>query len=412
MKILHVNKYLYRRGGAEAYMDDLAALQRGAGHDVEFFGMAHPQNEPRTYERHFPSYLELEPPPASLPGKLRGVGRMIWSTSARRGIEEVVVDFAPDVVHLHNIYHHLSPSILGPVEGRGIPAVMTLHDYKLACPTYRFLDHGRICEACLGGHFQQAVLRRCKDGSLTASSAMAFELFLHTATHAYEGIRLFVCPSRFLAEKMAAAGVYPERLRVLRHFVETDGVPVKERAGGPVLFAGRLSHEKGVDTLIEAVGRLPGAELHVAGDGPDLPRLESLAGRVADGRVRFHGRVPKERLRVLFRESSVVAVPSRWYENQPLIVLEAFASGLPVVGTRLGGIPELVSPGVDGDLAPPDDADALAASLEPLLADPERALAMGRAGRGKAEQEFSPANHLAGLQRLYDEASAAAPVSR
>src|SRR5580704_3751411 len=153
VRILHVNKFLYRRGGAEAYMEDLADLQIAAGHTVAFFGMAHPQNTHLEYAAEFPSHIELEPPPPTLIGRARGVARMLYSTSASRGMDNVLADFQPDVVHMHNIYHQLSPSVLRPVARRRIPAVMTLHDYKLACPTYQFLDHGNLCQACLGGHF-------------------------------------------------------------------------------------------------------------------------------------------------------------------------------------------------------------------------------------------------------------------
>ena len=124
MRVLHVNKFLHRRGGAEAYMLDLADLQRRAGHEVAFFGMDHPDNEPQEHAARFPPALELDPPPASLPGRLRAAGRMLWSTSAARGIDAVVEAFRPDVAHLHNVYHHLSPSILAPLARRRIPAVM------------------------------------------------------------------------------------------------------------------------------------------------------------------------------------------------------------------------------------------------------------------------------------------------
>src|SRR5207237_3045728 len=237
MRILHVNKYLYRRGGAESYMQAVAELQREAGHEVAFFGMDHPDNERLPYREHFPPYMELEPAPVSAVAKVAGFGRMVWSTSPRRGIDAVAADYRPDVVHLHNTYHHLSPSILGPIARRQIPAVMTLHDYKLACPTYRFLDKGEVCQACLGGHFTQAVRRRCKDGSLGSSAAMAAELAIHTALRAYRHVQVFVCPSRFIAGRMAAAGVFPDRLRWLPHFVSP--VPARGGEGGSaVVFAG------------------------------------------------------------------------------------------------------------------------------------------------------------------------------
>src|SRR5205807_482605 len=144
MRILHVNKYLYRRGGAESYMQALAAPPRAAGDEGALFGMDHPENDPQPHAQHFPSFPEPEPPPASTLAKAQGFARMVWSTDARHGMDAVVADFRPDVVHLHNVYHHLSPSILGPLARRRIPTVMTLHDYKLACPTYRFLDKGQL----------------------------------------------------------------------------------------------------------------------------------------------------------------------------------------------------------------------------------------------------------------------------
>jgi glycosyltransferase involved in cell wall biosynthesis len=403
VRILHVNKYLYRRGGAESYMQAVASLQADAGHEVAFFGMDHPDNEAQLYERHFPRYLELEPPPASLPGKVAGFGRMVWSTSARRGMDAVVADFRPDVAHLHNTYHHLSPSILGPLARRHIPAVMTLHDYKLACPTYRFLDNGELCQACLGGHFGQAIRRRCKDGSLASSAAMAAELAIHTALRAYRNVQLFVCPSRFMAGRMAAAGVFPDRLRWVPHFV----LPTPERSVEPsesVVFAGRLSPEKGVDTLIEAIGRLSRpVALDVAGDGPDRPRLEALAAGVEG--VRFHGRVDGATVDSLMTQALAVVLPSRWYENQPMVVLEAFARGVPVVATDLGGTPELVRHGADGFLVPPDDPGALASALRTLLDDRARVRAMGKSARERALTDFAPDVHLGHLDAVYAEAA-------
>lgn len=404
MKILHVNKFLYRRGGAEGYMEDVAALQVAAGHEVAFFGMQHPENPPMPYEAHFPSHVELDPAPAGLGAKVQTFGRMVWSTSARRGMAAVLEDFRPDLVHLHNVYHQLSPSILRPVRQRGIAAVMTLHDYKLACPTYQLLCDGQVCEACIGGRFAEAVRRRCAGGSLAASAAAAIELGLHTRFGAYGAVDRFLCPSAFLAGRMEAAGVYPDRLRVLDNFTDVGATPVKSSPGGGLAYAGRLSSEKGVDVLVRAVGRLPGATLDVAGDGPERAALEALAAAVAPGRVRFHGRLPKDDALNLVRAAVAAVVPARWHENQPLAVLEAFASGVPVVATTLGGLPDLITDGEVGRLVPPDDVDALARTLGDLLADPDAAAAMGRAARARAEDRFSPHVHLRALDGHYADA--------
>ena len=410
MRILHVNKFLYRRGGAEGYMFDLAALQRAQGHRVEHFGMAHPENEPMRYAAHFPARVEFEPPPPGVAAKARGVGRMLWSTSARRGIEAVLDDLRPDVVHLHNIYHQLSPSVLAPLRRRRIAAVMTLHDYKLACPTYRFLDHGRPCAACLAHRFWEPLRRRCNGGSLAASAVSAGELSAHTAARAYGPVGVFACPSRFLEAKMRQGRVFPDRLRWIPNFVDVGGVaPSASPGNGRAVFAGRLSDEKGVDTLIDAVAATPGLGADVAGDGPARQALEAraLARGVAD-RVTFHGRLSFDGVQQLLRASSVAVCPSRWYENQPLSILEAFACGLPVVGTGLGGIPELIEPGVDGDIVPPNDPAALGRSLAGLAADPARAPAVGAAGRAKVERAFSSDLHLDRLWGLYEEAATVA----
>jgi glycosyltransferase involved in cell wall biosynthesis len=411
VRILHVNKFLYRRGGAEAYMEDVAALQRAAGDEVEFFGMEHAENRESRFSASFPAYMELEPQPRSLIGKARAAGRVVWSTSARQGMDEVVDAFRPDVAHLHNVYHQLSPSILRPLAARGIPTVMTLHDYKLACPTYQLLDHGVPCQACVGGHFSQAVRRRCKGNSLAASGLAAFELWLHTTAGAYDPVGRFVCPSRFLAGKMAEAGVFPERLRWLPHFIDTSSIERKRERGGPVVFAGRLSPEKGVDTLIAAAARL-NCRLEIAGDGPERDHLGELAEKLAPGMVRFHGRLGRDAVHRLFRSASVAAVPSRWFENQPMTVLEAFACGVPVVASDLGGLSELIDPGVDGELVPADDAEALAAALDGIMARPSNALAMGGAARAKVQTQFDPPRHLAGLTAIYEEAAAMAGALR
>lgn len=405
MRILHVNKFLYRRGGAESYMLDLAALQRDRGDETEFFGMQHPENEWSRFERWFPSRVDLDPPPASLQGKLRGAGRLLWSASAAKGLHAVLEAFRPDLVHLHNIYHQLSPSVLRPIVAARLPAVMTLHDYKLACPTYRFLDHGRICEACLPHRFWSPVLRRCNGGSLSASALNAIEMTIHTASGVYGAVHRFACPSRFLELKMRQGRVFPERLRWIPNFVDVEAILPKDRPGGGAVYAGRLSHEKGVDVLVDAIATDPRLHLDIAGDGPARLELERrAAARGAQDRIRFHGRLPVRQLRELLRRGSVLVVPSRWYENMPLAVLEGFAAGLPVIASALGGLPELVEDGRDGLLVPADDHRALADAVGELMGSPSRAFEMGVAARAKAEEEFTPTRHLDRLDDIYGQA--------
>lgn len=410
MRILHVNKFLYRRGGAEGYMLDVAALQAERGCEVAFWGTDHPETPPQRYQSLLAPYAELEPAPRGLPGVV-AAGRTLWSETARRRLAAVLDDFRPDVAHLHNIYHHLSPSILQALRTRGVPTVMTLHDYKLACPSYQFLAGDDICTRCLDGRFRHAVQTRCK-GSLASSALVAVEVRVHRSLGLYDPIDVLVSPSRFLADQMRTSGVYPDRLEVLGNPADVASFPLKEVPGGPVFFAGRLAHEKGVDTLVRALALLPGARLEVAGDGPERGRLEALAQEVAPGRITFHGRLDKEELLRLLRSSTVAVVPSRWHENMPMAVLEALGSGVPVVATDLGGLPDLVDDGVDGRLVPADDPAALAGALGDLLADPEGSFRMGRAGRAKAEQAFDPAVHVDRLFEIYGRAGDAASSRR
>lgn len=403
MRILHVNKFVYRRGGAEGYMLDVAGLQRREGHQVEFFGMQHPDNIEAPYSDQFPSQVEFGAHEASIVERLQLTGRMVYSSSAKRGIATVLDAFKPDIVHMHNIYHQLSPSILRPIAKRGIPAVLTLHDYKLACPTYQFLANGEICEACIGGDFSQAVRKRCNRGSLTASLASAAELAIHTRMGLYGSVDLFLCPSTFLAAQMDRADVYPDRLRHNPNFVDLDTMAAADRPGSGIVFAGRLSHEKGVDVLIDAAASI-GEPLHLAGSGPDAPALEAqAAAREAD--VTFHGRLSTNDLHDLMRRSRVSVLPARWYENQPLSVLESYACGVPVIASDLGGLPEIVMPGVTGDLVPPNNPERLAAALEPYIGDAALAHEHGRAGRAMVEEHYSPQVHIARLNEFYAEAS-------
>lgn len=410
LRILHVNKYLYRRGGAEGYMYDVAARQTQRGAQVAFWGMAHPDAPPQRYESQLMPHLELEPAPAGVLPRVGAAARTLWSETARRRLSTVLEDFRPDVAHLHNIYHHLSPSVLQALKAHHVPIVMTLHDYKLACPSYHLLAGDELCTRCLDGRFRHAVQTRCK-GSLGASALVALEARLHRSLGLYDPVDVFLSPSRFLADMMSAAGVYPDRIRVLGFPADVASMVARTEPGGPVTFVGRLAREKGADTLVEAVGLLTGTRLVVVGDGPERGRLEALADAVAPGRVTFHGQLDRATTLAMLRAAAVVAVPSRWYENMPMVVLEALGSAVPVVASNLGGLPELVRHGVDGRLVRHGDPAALADALAMVLEDPLRASEMGRAGRARVLSDFAPDGHVDRLFEVYHQAASTAGPS-
>ena len=265
-RVLVVNKFHYLRGGAEHYAFDLAELLNQHGIDTTWFAMRDPRNLPAESERFFPTHVDFEHPRGI--EQVRAAGRMLYSVSARRGISALLAEQSVDVAHVHNLYHQLSPSVLGPLHRRRIPVVMTVHDFKLVCPVYNLMSHGRICDRCIEGGLLNVVRQRCNRGSLAASVLVGAETWAHRRAGLYtRGVDLFITPSRFARDALVRAGYPAGRIRVLPNFVDTDCWAPRAKRGGYLAYAGRLSYEKGPDVLIQA---LAGTSLRglVIGDGP------------------------------------------------------------------------------------------------------------------------------------------------
>jgi glycosyltransferase involved in cell wall biosynthesis len=279
--------------------------------------------------------------------------------------------------------------------------VWTLHDLKSVCPTTRMLRDGKICEQCRGGRFYRALATRCKRGSLAASAVVTAELYQHRMWRVYERAQVLIAPSAFLRDKLLEHGLHPRRIEVLPNPVEADDYGGPAGDGGYVLYVGRLDPEKGVHTLVEAAVRSH-VPLKVVGSGELEAGLRRDAAAAGWPGVEFLGHRQGDELRQLFRNARLVAVPSECYENCPLVVLEAFASGKPVLASRLGGLPELVEEGRTGRLLPAGDVASWSAALTELAADPLRCAAMGAEALGIARQRHSAAAHHRRLLELYD----------
>lgn len=411
LKVLEVDKFLRRFGGAAVYMLDLGAQLERRGHEVEYFAAAHPDNLPATYEHLFPAVDDYEPPPDGLSRKLRAGAGMFWSRPAARAMAAVLDAFRPDIVHLHNIYHQLSPSILSPIRERDIPMVMTLHDFKLICPTYRMHDGRESCEACLGGGFHNAVLRRCKSGSIISSALLASETAVHRKIGAYDAVDRFVCPSEFLRGKLLEAGFDPRRLQHIPNFSSTPLAQGPHAPGGAVLSLGRLSQEKGIDTLIRACALAPARPLRIAGDGPLSGSLRQLAEELAVDTTVFLGQLDGPEVLAEIDAAGVVVFPARGYENMPLAIVEAMARRAPVIVTDIGGSPEIVADGGGGLTVPPDDPVALRRAID-RLDDSVFAAELGDQGARRVAERFTPDVHLEQIERLYTELTSATGALR
>lgn len=407
MKIMQVNKFWRVRGGSERYVFEVSRMLSERGHEIIPFAMDDPANEPSRYSTLFVSPVELSDPYRIPLWKRIGVAkRILYSHEAANRIT-ILSDLAhPDVAHLHNIYHHLSPSILKPLVERGIGTVMTIHDYKLVCPALRYYNNGEVCEKCHHMHYASCVAGRCVHGSRAASALCAVEMFIHDATRAYTGrIDRFIAPSRFVAGKLLDRGMPPEQVTVIPNFVDNERWKpgAGEGDGGYIVFSGRLSHEKGVETLVRAMAGLPDIPLKIIGSGMQEANARQLARDLGTANIEFTGFKSEEEVRRLVRDSRFICTPSEWYENAPMSVLEAFACGKPAVASRIGGIPEMVRDGITGLLAEPGDPDSLRDSIEKLWNDPALAREMGAAARHLAETDYSPEAHYAKIRDTYQQ---------
>jgi glycosyltransferase involved in cell wall biosynthesis len=316
----------------------------------------------------------------------------------------LIEDARPAIAHIHNCHSHLTTSILAPLRHAGIPIVWTLHDYRLVCPNSDFLSGDEICERCLPNRYHHVVLRRCKKGSIGASAvAMAASVY-DRVTGVPRNVQRFIAPSRFLAEKLEQGGFDPARITVLPNFVDTASFDPRPE-GDYALYFGRLSREKGVDILLEAMARVGKGKLKIAGDGPAREDLEALASGLGLASVEFLGHRSGDELRDILSGAQFVVLPSRWYENLPFSIMEAFASGKPVIASDIGGIPEMVDDGENGLLFPMGDVGELERQLATLFDSHELCGKMGAKGREKALRLYSAGYHYDRIMEIYSEAA-------
>lgn len=401
MRILLVNKYHYLRSGTERYLFNLKRLLEARGHTVEVFAMQHPRNEPATYARHFAPYVEFHEVTGL--GRLSAALRVLWYPRAARLCARVLDDFRPQIVHVFNVYHQLSPSLLPPVTRRRIPVVQTLNDYKLICPNYTLYTEGAPCLRCRDRRYVHAVRHRCLDGSRAWSALAAVEMTLHKAFRVYERhVARFIAPSAYMATTVAAFGVPAAQVVEIPYFLFPEDYVVSERDDGYCAYVGRLVPAKGLVTLLRAMREVPEARLWIVGEGPQRPELERLAAAWGLGNVRFTGYLTGAALTEAIAGARFTVVPSEWPEVFGQSITESFAVGKPVIGARIGGIPEVIAADADGLLFRPGAAEELAACLRRLWTKPEAARAMGLAGRAKVERRYDPESHYARLAPLYE----------
>nr|MBF0221955.1 glycosyltransferase family 4 protein [Desulfobulbaceae bacterium] len=396
MKILLVNKFFHLNGGSERVFFQEREFLAGSGIEVIDFSMQDERNFASSYAHHFVGKINYDSV-KGIKGKLKTALSFIHSREAVQKIEEMIIQEKPDIAHLHNIYHQLTPSIIPVLKRRGVKVVLTLHDYKLICPSYIALDKNTLCTACNGTSFWNTLTRHCQQ-SWGQELLLMLEGYWHRWRKSYNAVDLFISPSNFLAE-MTARRIPSEKISVLPNGIDLDRfIPhYDDKEYG--LYFGGLSKEKGIETLLKAHKLLPlKYALNVVGTGPLAERL-SAEFREVD----FLGYKSGDELITLIKEAAFVVVPSEWFENCSMVVLEAMAYGKPVIGSRIGGIPEQIEDGISGFLVEMGNAGELAERMALLGNDKELRLQMGRAGREKLEREYSLAVHCKELLDIYSE---------
>lgn len=382
-------------------MHDLMKQQKRAGFDVHALSTLSDTNLSSRDKKRFVKRYDLSKSEGALID-LKKAANYLWNFEAETAMEKALTDLKPDVVHLHNIYHHLSTSILKPIRKHKVCCVQTLHDLKLACPNYRMYTEGSICERCKNGRYSEAIKHHCISPKFFPNALAAAEMGFTKFRHAYERtVHAFICPSDFMAQKMIDWGEPASKFKVVRMPV-TMRKPAF-RGGGYLFAAGRLSTEKGYDLLIRAAAKVPEIKIKIAGRGPLQDELQDLIKELGVGNVELVGFKRGLDLANLYRKAEAYVACPIGYENSPLTVLDAIGYGLPIIATRIGGLPEMLEDEKSGFLVDRGNLDAWVRTLKRFAAlTKEERDNMASASHKFAEKKYpDAAGHAEFIEEIY-----------
>ena len=364
MRILLVNKFHWPKGGSEKYYFELGQLLKEHGHEVAYFSMKDERNV-KTGEKEF--FVESSDMNSKNITKALNV---IYSKENKKRMEEALDEFKPDIVHLNNFQRQLSASIINPCIKRNIPIVFTAHDVQAICPAITMMDPDRnLCELCMKGKYMNCFKKKCIKDSTLKSLLGAIEGKYYRNHKIYtDKISYIVTPSEFYRGKFIEDGVDKSRIKALHNSIEMKDYDIKTEDKGYALYFGRLSREKGILNLITAFSKLDDGLLYIAGEGPEKETIEKIIKEnKLEKRVKLLGFLNKEEMTEATRKCKFVVVPSIWYENCPYSILETLAIGKPVIGSNMGGIPELVNDNENGFIYQYDKIDELSNKMKTLF---------------------------------------------
>ncbi len=380
MRLLQIyNQYRSLFGGEETVVLQIADLVEGHGGDARLL-----MRTSRGLDR-------------SLSKKAQAFFSAIYNPAAAREVLDVVEEFKPDVAHVHNLYPLFSPAVLVALQRAGVPVVMTVHNHFLTCPKTDHIYRGAVCERCVGGREYHCVLQNCRHDPMESLAYALRATAARKARHFLDNVNVVVALSEFSRARIVAAGFEGERVVVLRNMAARQDQPVDPATGEFALFVGRLSPEKGADVLVRAAGMTPGIPVRLVGDGPLKGALEESAPQ----NVTFLGQLSEAAVAEQYRTARFLVVPSLCFEGCPLVISEAMSHGLPVIASRIGGLPELVVEGESGLLFEPGDSAGLAECMGHLWSDSQQMRRLGRRGVERARSEFSEEWYWRRLREIY-----------
>lgn len=394
MKILIVHNTYQQPGGEDTVFRQERDLLRQAGHEVS------------TFER---SNFDVD--------SYTGVKRLVlikdvmWNSSMRQEFSEVLHREKPDVVHVHNTFMRISPSIFGVCEQAGVPVVQTLHNYRLMCPAANFFRDGQVCEECETHSMWRGISHACYRGSSAATATVAAMTQLHRALGTWRNaIHTYIALSEFARQRFITGGLPAEKVTVKPNFVDPDPGP-RTSDGDYAVFVGRFSEEKGLNTLLAAFERTPQVPLVIVGDGPPAVELKAYVDQRQMKNVFFRGRLPRQETWGAIKGARFLMQPSECYENFPMAVGEAFACGTPVLCSRLGAMEEIVADQQTGLLFNPRDPEDLAAKVSWAWSHRAELAQMGKQARREFEAKYSPEQNYLQLMQIYQRAIGTVPAA-
>lgn len=397
MKILLVNKFHYLRGGSEKYYFELANLLKCKGHTVAFFSMKHPENITTGDKEYFVDEIDL-----NTGSKLKAFD-VIYSKTNKKLMTKALDEFKPDIVHINNFQRQLSASIIDAIKEKNIPIVMTAHDLNPICPASIMLYDGKPCEDCLTKGYTQCIKKKCNKGSTLKSIIGYAEKKYYDCHRVFKKVDCIISPSEFNKNQFIKGKLNYNEIKVLHNFVN-ESEHKEYVLGDYAFYFGRLSKEKGILNLVEAIKDIPDSKLLIAGDGPERENIEAYIEKHNLGdRITLLGYQNQDNIREYIRNSRFIVVPSIWYENCPYSILETLEIGKPVIGSRIGGIPELIEDGKNGFLYKSDSVSELKEKMQELFVNDEKVIDFSNNSRKLYEKNYSPNAYYNNLMIIYNE---------